>query len=112
MKNTLLISTGSHFNKQDVCKQIKVGVNTKLVLCACHKRINKEQDFCAWRHGMKHLDDMLAADCAELQLMLAKAHEGSHCDNTLTEPSCHANVPTTTDSDKPHNGIPKLMDAE
>jgi hypothetical protein len=109
-KNSLLHGTTSYLDQKPLCHPIESGMSQKLALRCRLSKSNEKEDFKEWLTEVKHVDDLVHAECAYFE-SLAKATRDSSCrNNALAEPSRRANMSFAISSTR--ISLPKLTEIE
>jgi hypothetical protein len=104
-KNSLLCNILSYLDQEKLCHHIKSGMNQKLTLCCCLKKLSKIENFEKWLTEVRHIDDLVKNKKAEFKALARATHETTRHTNTLAEPSHCVNAssaPTAPSSSNSH----------
>jgi hypothetical protein len=115
-KNTLLTNTASHLSKDKLCHQLEANIEKCLAARCQHDKVDETADFDKWLKSVKHIDDLLIAECKEMEAIMKVGRESTRRSASLAEPSRRFNAPaqnsSASGSTAAQHFIPKLTDGE
>jgi hypothetical protein len=95
-KNSLLINTTSHLEKEALRHRIESGLSPKLALRCRLVKAAKIEKFEDWLSEIKRVDDLIRAERSDFEALAKSTRENSRRANALSEPSRRLNTNTAT----------------
>jgi hypothetical protein len=119
-KNSLLTSTPSHLNNDQLRHRLEAGMGELLARRCANTKVNQEKSLKKWLTDVKRVDDLMRAERKEFEVIAQATRETTRRNNPLGEPSnrvntnAHTNAPRGggNPSNNSSNRLPKLTENE
>jgi hypothetical protein len=97
-KNALLRDTDTFLDKDQLRHRIESGMTPKVSLRCRHEKSDKIIIFKEWLADVRRINDLLRADCTELEALQKGQRESTRRSNALSKPSRNANTSASSSS--------------